>query len=93
MARIPWEEGNGVVARHIRAYDPRPGAFTHHKGEELKLFGALATEEAGDEGSTRAGEVPWGSASWAKVTLRAEGSFTSGEIDAVRVVGPRTPAT
>jgi methionyl-tRNA formyltransferase len=57
MARIPWEEGNGVVARHIRAYDPKPGAFTVRHGEELKLFGAIATEEAGDEGSTKAGQV------------------------------------
>lgn len=57
MARILWEEGNGVVARHIRAYDPKPGAFAERNGEELKLFGALATEEGGDEGSTKAGEV------------------------------------
>ena len=57
MALIPWGEGNGVVARHIRAYDPKPGAFTLRSGEELKLFGALATEEGGDEGSTKAGEV------------------------------------
>lgn len=57
MARVPWEEGCGVVARHIRAYDPRPGAFTMRNGEELKLFGALATEEGGDEGGRRAGQV------------------------------------
>jgi methionyl-tRNA formyltransferase len=57
MALVPWEEGCGVVARHIRAYDPKPGAFTTRKGEDLKLFGALATEEAGDEGGARAGQV------------------------------------
>ncbi|MGQ0713852.1 MAG: methionyl-tRNA formyltransferase [Gemmatimonadaceae bacterium] len=57
MARIPWEEGCGVVARHIRAYDPKPGAFSMRQGEELKLFGATATEEAGDEGGRRAGQV------------------------------------
>jgi methionyl-tRNA formyltransferase len=57
MARVPWEEGCGVVARHIRAYDPKPGAFTTRKGEELKLFGAAATEEAGDEGGAHAGQV------------------------------------
>jgi methionyl-tRNA formyltransferase len=57
MARVPWEEGCGVVARHIRAYDPKPGAFTTREGEELKLFGAVATEEGGDEGSTKAGQV------------------------------------
>jgi hypothetical protein len=31
--------------------------------------------------------------SWSKVTLRAAGSFTSGEIEAVFGVGPRAPAT
>ena len=31
--------------------------------------------------------------SWSKLTLRAAGSLTSGEIDAVRVVGPSAPAT
>ena len=56
-ARISWEEGCGVVARHIRAYDPRPGAFTTRGGEEVKLFGATATEEAGDEGGPRPGQV------------------------------------
>lgn len=57
MALVPWEEGCGVVARHIRAYDPKPGAFTMRQREELKLFGAVATDEAGDEGGARAGQV------------------------------------
>jgi methionyl-tRNA formyltransferase len=57
MAQVPWNEGCGVVARHIRAYDPRPGAFTMYEGSELKLFGATATEEGGDEGGRSAGEV------------------------------------
>ena len=57
MARISWDEGCGVVARHIRAYDPKPGAFTTREREELKLFGATATEEAGDEGGRRPGQV------------------------------------
>jgi methionyl-tRNA formyltransferase len=57
MALVPWEEGCGVVARHIRAYDPKPGAFTTRKGTELKLFGAIATDEAGDEGGAQVGQV------------------------------------
>lgn len=57
MALVPWAEGCGVVARHIRAYDPKPGAFTMRQREELKLFGAVATEEAGDEGGARPGQV------------------------------------
>lgn len=57
MTRIRWEEGCGVVARLIRAYDPRPGAFTTLRGAEVKLFGAVETDEAGDEGSARYGQV------------------------------------
>ncbi|HEY9480224.1 MAG TPA: methionyl-tRNA formyltransferase [Gemmatimonadaceae bacterium] len=56
-ARIRWKEGCGVVARHIRAYDPKPGAYTTLDGKEVKLFGAIETEEAGDEGARAAGEV------------------------------------
>ncbi len=57
MTRIPWQEGCGVVARHIRAFDPQPGAFTVHRGSEVKMFGAAATETAGDEGGPAYGEV------------------------------------
>jgi methionyl-tRNA formyltransferase len=57
MARVNWQEGCSVIARTIRAYDPRPGAFTTHRGADLKLFGADETEEAGDEGSTSFGTV------------------------------------
>ncbi len=49
MARVNWQEGCGVVARAIRAYDPKPGAFTLHRGAEVKLFGASETEEGGDD--------------------------------------------
>ena len=55
--RIPWHEGCGVVARHIRAFDPTPGARTALRGREVKLFGAVATEEAGGEGRIRHGQV------------------------------------
>ncbi|HEU4566189.1 MAG TPA: methionyl-tRNA formyltransferase [Gemmatimonadaceae bacterium] len=56
-ARIPWTEGCGVVARHVRAFDPTPGAHTTLHGQSVKLFGAAATEEGGDEGGVRAGQV------------------------------------
>jgi methionyl-tRNA formyltransferase len=49
MARVNWQEGCGVVARAIRAYDPKPGAFTVHRGAEVKLFGASESEEGGDD--------------------------------------------
>jgi methionyl-tRNA formyltransferase len=57
MTRINWQEGCGVVGRHIRAYDPKPGAFTALRGTEVKLFGATETDEAGSEGGIRPGQV------------------------------------
>jgi methionyl-tRNA formyltransferase len=38
--RLDWSLGAGEVANAIRAYDPRPGAWTTHKGADVKLFGA-----------------------------------------------------
>jgi methionyl-tRNA formyltransferase len=38
--RVNWEQSARVVSRVIRAYDPRPGAFTTVDGEDVKLFGA-----------------------------------------------------
>jgi methionyl-tRNA formyltransferase len=40
MARIEWSSDARSVARVIRAFDPRPGAFTQAKSGEVKLFGA-----------------------------------------------------
>jgi methionyl-tRNA formyltransferase len=39
-ARIDWSQPAALVCRSIRAYDPKPGAHTSHRGEALKLFGA-----------------------------------------------------
>jgi methionyl-tRNA formyltransferase len=44
MARIPWQDGCGVVARLIRAYDPKPGAYAMLRGDQVKMFGARETE-------------------------------------------------
>lgn len=38
--RIDWSGSAFDVARAIRAYDPRPGAWTTLRGNDLKLFGA-----------------------------------------------------
>jgi len=43
--RVNWNDGCGAVARHIRAYDPAPGAVTTLNGGDVKLFGALAVED------------------------------------------------
>lgn len=40
LTRVDWTQKASVVARVIRAYDPRPGAFTRFRGADVKLFGA-----------------------------------------------------
>jgi methionyl-tRNA formyltransferase len=39
-ARVDWARPAVEVGRIVRAYDPRPGAFTTLHGDEVKLFGA-----------------------------------------------------
>ncbi|CAN5147303.1 methionyl-tRNA formyltransferase [soil metagenome] len=39
-ANVAWRADAQEVSSIIRAYDPVPGAFTSHRGSELKLFGA-----------------------------------------------------
>ncbi len=39
-ARIEWDQPADVVAREIRGYDPKPGAWTLSRGVEARLFGA-----------------------------------------------------
>jgi len=41
-AQVDWTGSAHEVGRHIRAYDPKPGAFTTLNGVEIKLFGARA---------------------------------------------------
>ena len=38
-ARVPWTADARDVSRVVRAYDPKPSAWTTLKGAELKLFG------------------------------------------------------
>jgi methionyl-tRNA formyltransferase len=40
MTAIDWTSDATAVARAIRAFDPRPGAVTHARSGEVKLFGA-----------------------------------------------------
>lgn len=51
MARVPWRSDAIQVGRTIRAYDPRPGAWTTLRGGDVKLFGAAVVQGAtGDPG-------------------------------------------
>ena len=53
--RIDWSLDGLDVARRIRAYDPKPGAFTTREGREVKLFGARPTQDhQGDAGTVLA---------------------------------------
>jgi methionyl-tRNA formyltransferase len=47
-ARVDWAADAGDVARTIRAYDPKPGAFASAKSGEVKLFGARVTPSVPD---------------------------------------------
>lgn len=40
LTRVDWSRDALAVSRSIRAYDPRPGAYTTLGGQEVKLFGA-----------------------------------------------------
>lgn len=52
--RVDWTRDWRAVSRAIRAYDPRPGAWSQFEGQEMKLFGARSS--AGDA-SGAPGEV------------------------------------
>jgi methionyl-tRNA formyltransferase len=47
--RIDWLRPADEIARHVRAFDPTPGAWTDCRGAPLKLYGARAV--AGQEGA------------------------------------------
>ncbi|MEJ7809893.1 MAG: methionyl-tRNA formyltransferase [Gemmatimonadaceae bacterium] len=55
--RITWTHSADTVARHIRAFDPVPGAHTTHHGADLKLFGATTTAAPHHAGPAEPGQV------------------------------------
>ncbi|MFN2397672.1 MAG: methionyl-tRNA formyltransferase [Gemmatimonadaceae bacterium] len=59
MTRVNWLDEAGTIARFIRAYDPRPGAYSSLNGKDVKMFGAAATDDTGTNGgpSRKVGEV------------------------------------
>jgi methionyl-tRNA formyltransferase len=44
-ARIRWDAGCETIARTVRAFDPKPGAWTTVNDQELKLFGPRPADE------------------------------------------------
>ena len=47
-AKVDWTLSAGEVSRIIRAYDPKPSAFTTLSGNDVKLFGARMPGESGE---------------------------------------------
>jgi methionyl-tRNA formyltransferase len=58
-ARVDWTLSIDEVGRIVRAYDPKPGAFTTLNGTDVKLFGARTVSEKSLQGaeSGEPGEV------------------------------------
>ena len=52
--RIVWTQPAEVAARQIRAFDPRPGAWTECRGRATKLFGARTAPGGGAPGEVLA---------------------------------------
>ncbi len=52
-ARLDWREDADALARRVRAFHPRPGAWTEYRGARLKVLGAVPLEAAD---ATAAGE-------------------------------------
>ena len=48
--RIHWARGAADIARQIRAFDPRPGAWCECRGQPLKLCGARLSARRGAPG-------------------------------------------
>jgi len=51
LCRLDWSRDAAHLARVIRAFDPEPGAWAVHGGQELKLFGARVTPGSGAPGA------------------------------------------
>lgn len=49
--RIDWNEDARDIANLVRSADPRPGAFTTHRGRTLKIFRARPVDGHGPAGS------------------------------------------
>jgi methionyl-tRNA formyltransferase len=75
MTRVDWTTDAAAVARSIRAYDPRPGAFAESAHGPVKLFGARAMSDAATA-SSQPGTV---------LAIEAEGMIVACGAGAVRV--------
>jgi methionyl-tRNA formyltransferase len=51
-SRVDWTQSTNEVIRTIRAYDPKPAAFTTLNGTDIKLFGARVAGERSLQGAS-----------------------------------------
>ncbi len=56
-ARVDWALDAAEVSRTIRAYDPKPGAFTTRDGLDVKVYGPRVIEGAGGIANVTRGQV------------------------------------
>ena len=49
LARLDWTHSAETVSRSVRAFDPRPGAYTTLRGLDVKCFGAAIVGNGDDE--------------------------------------------
>ena len=73
-ARVSWSGTAYEVARHVRAYDPRPAAWSRLKNGEVKLFGGRVAPRAPQHA---AGEV---------IAIDANGMLVACGEGAVRII-------
>jgi methionyl-tRNA formyltransferase len=50
LGRLDWARPAEHVSRHVRAYDPKPGAFTSLRGIDVKCFCAALVNDGADDG-------------------------------------------
>jgi methionyl-tRNA formyltransferase len=57
-AKIDWNLSSIEVSRTIRAYDPKPGAFTTLRSTDVKMFGPKPADGRGKPGEVRSTSGP-----------------------------------
>jgi methionyl-tRNA formyltransferase len=50
MGLVEWDRSAREVSAFIRAFDPKPGAFTFHQGNEIKLYASTVVPGSGGPG-------------------------------------------
>lgn len=55
--KINWEQEAAIIARQVRAFFPRPGAFTYLEGKRLKILQAQSKELHPAHSSAQVGDI------------------------------------